>query len=394
MPDLKNRFPSYCHHKASGQAVVRLANRDIYLGRYGSPGSREKYERLISEWASVHLGPSHQIDLGSLINSDTRICELFVAYLGYAKTYYVKNGKPTNETQNMIQAMRPVTELYTTIQVADFGPMALKVVRERMIEQNLSRKVINARVNRIRRIFKWGVENQIVEPAVLQALQAVAPLKSGRSKARETDPIRPVPIEYVEAVKPRVSRQVAAMIDLQLLTGMRPGEVVLMRTCDLDMSGPTWAYRPQTHKTEHHGIERLICLGPKAQEVARPFLRIHAQAYLFRPIDAVHEMNRLRRKRAKSPGNSKRSRKRKPLKSPGEHYTSQSYCYAIHKACKLAEIPCWGPNRLRHTAATNLRKEFGIEAARVILGHTSAAMTEVYAEMDRTKAADIMSQVG
>jgi flagellar motility protein MotE (MotC chaperone) len=39
-------------------------------------------------------------------------------------------------------------------------------------------------------------------------------------------------------------------------------------------------------------------------------------------------------------------------------------------------------------------KEFGLDAARVILGHTSAAVTEIYAEMDRKKAAEIMSVVG
>lgn len=392
MPNRKNRIPAYCHHKASGQAVVRLANRDIYLGRHGSAESREKYKRVIAQL--VASANDTAASPGRSSPTETRICELFLAYLEYAEGYYVKNGKPTGETLNMKHAMRPVVELYGSCLVDEFGPLALKQAREQMIEQNLSRKVINGRVNRIRRIFKWGVENQMIEPAVLQALQAVAPLKSGRSQARETESVRPIPIEHAEAVRPLVSRQVSAMIGVQLLTGMRPGEVVLMRTCDLDMSGRIWIYRPQTHKTEHHGIERLIYLGPKAQKVVRPFLIAHAQAYLFRPIDAIKDLHRLRRNSAKSSGNPKRHRKRKPLKRPGEHYTTQSYCYAIHKACKIAGVPCWGPNRLRHTAATNLRKEFGIEAARVILGHTSAAMTEVYAEMDHAKAAEIMGQIG
>ncbi len=52
------------------------------------------------------------------------------------------------------------------------------------------------------------------------------------------------------------------------------------------------------------------------------------------------------------------------------------------------------PHQLRHNAATELRKEFGLEAARVILGHRSAAITEVYAEMDRQKAIDAMMKVG
>ena len=57
-------------------------------------------------------------------------------------------------------------------------------------------------------------------------------------------------------------------------------------------------------------------------------------------------------------------------------------------------MPRRSPNQLRHNAATFLRKEFGIEAARVVLGHSSSAVTEVYAEIDHTKAADIMAKVG
>lgn len=94
--------------------------------------------------------------------------------------------------------------------------------------------------------------------------------------------------------------------------------------------------------------------------------------------------------------NTPRASKRnaRPKKRPGGRYTTQSYCYAIHKACKKAGVACWGPNRLRHNAATFLRKEFGIEAAWVVLGHASSAVTEVYAELDHGKAADIMAQVG
>ena len=54
----------------------------------------------------------------------------------------------------------------------------------------------------------------------------------------------------------------------------------------------------------------------------------------------------------------------------------------------------WSPNRLRHSAATHLRKQFGIEAARVVLGHSSAGVTEIYAEQDLQRAAEIMGRVG
>ena len=50
MPRKPGKVPSYCRHKHSGQAVVRINGRDHYLGEYGSSDSHERYQRLIAEW--------------------------------------------------------------------------------------------------------------------------------------------------------------------------------------------------------------------------------------------------------------------------------------------------------------------------------------------------------
>jgi hypothetical protein len=42
--------PKYRHHKASGQAIVHLNGKDIYLGPYNSPASHTLYDRLVAEW--------------------------------------------------------------------------------------------------------------------------------------------------------------------------------------------------------------------------------------------------------------------------------------------------------------------------------------------------------
>jgi site-specific recombinase XerC len=54
----------------------------------------------------------------------------------------------------------------------------------------------------------------------------------------------------------------------------------------------------------------------------------------------------------------------------------------------------WAPNQLRHTAATELRSRFGLEATQVVLGHAKADITQVYAERDLAKAAAVMREVG
>jgi integrase len=148
-----------------------------------------------------------------------------------------------------------------------------------MITRGCVRTSINRQVGRIKRMFRWGVENEYIPVEIYTALCTVAGLKKGRSKAKESDGIKPVSPDMIDAVKPFVSRQVWGMIQLQILTGMRPGEVVQMRGCDLNMSGNVWEYRPESHKTEHHGSHRVVFLGPRAKAVVRQFLKTDLQAH-------------------------------------------------------------------------------------------------------------------
>ncbi len=408
----KLRIPVYRHHKPSGLASVRLDGRDIYLGRHGTPESRSEYQRVIAEWLSSRAAEPGGAK-SKTAAAERVVDELIAAYLDFAKTYYVKNGALTGEYRNIGDAMRPLTALYGRARVGEFGPTELKAVRQAMIDSNLCRRTINNRINRIRRVFKWGVENEFVPAEILHALQAVAPLKLGRCNVREAVPVKPVPEHLIEPVLKLVAPQVAAMIRLQLLTGMRPGEVMQMRPCDIDMGGPIWVYRPTRHKTEHHGRQRVIYLGPKSQDVLRPFLSENGTAWLFSPRQAmahIHRDRRAARQTPMTPSQAARKRKRFPRRAPGDCYDRRSYAWAIRRACDAA-FPMakqlkeehhaawrrehrWSPNQLRHNAATELRKQFGIEAARVVLGHTSADVTEIYAELDLAKAAEIMSRVG
>ncbi len=408
----KPRVPVYRHHKPSGLASVRIEGRDIYLGPHGTPESRAEYKRVIAEWLANHKAESNGSNENRKV-ANRIVDELIAAYLDFAKSYYVKNGALTGEYRNLGDALRPLTTLYGRTRVADFGPSSLKAVRQAMIETDLCRRTINNRINRIRRVFKWGVENELVPAEVLHALQAVAPLKLGRCNVREAEPVKPVPERLTEPVLKLVAPQVAAMIRLQLLTGMRPGEVMQMRGCDIDVSGSIWVYRPARHKTEHHGRQRVIYLGPKAQDLLRPFLSEDRTAWIFSPREAMAHIQRERRAARQTPmtpSQAARKRKRFPQRAPGEYYDRRSYAWAIRRACDTAFPPPhhvketelsawrrehrWSPNQLRHNAATYLRKQFGIEAARVVLGHSSADVTEIYAEVDLAKAADIMGRVG
>jgi integrase len=186
------------------------------------------------------------------------------------------------------------------------------------------------------------------------------------------------------------------MIELQRLTGMRPGEVVLMRTGDLDMSGEVWVYTPSRHKTEHHDKKRQVLIGPKGQEVLRPWLKADREAYLFSPAEAMRERRaelRARRRTRVQPSQRDRSKAR-PRKAPGDRYTVASYRKAIQDACRKTGVVRWHPHQLRHTAATEIRKQFGLEASRIVLGHEDVRATQLYAEEDWSRGVEIMRVIG
>jgi integrase len=401
-----DRVPSYRRHKQSGQAIVTLTDglggrRDILLGKYRSKESRVEYARVIAEWETAgRVLPSL-----TKATADLNVNELILRFWKHAEQHYRRPpGTATSELSEYRRAFRVLKELYGHTLAKDFGPLALKTVRQRMIDSGLARGVINQRIGRIRRMFKWGVENELVSAPILQALQAVRGLVRGRSTAKETAPVGPVAVALVEDTLPHLTRQVRGMVKVQLLTGARPGEVCIMRACDIDMSGPVWLYYPGRdqgpagqHKTAHHGYRRVIAIGPRAQEVIREFLKPDLQAYLFSPKEARAESDAERRQQRKSPmtpSQAKRRRKRKPRKQPGDRYTVNSISHAIRAACLKAGLPPWHAHQLRHTKATEIRREAGLDAARAVLGHRSPAITEVYAEIDVGKAAEVMERLG
>jgi integrase len=377
------RTPSYRLHKPTGQAVVTLSGRDIYLGRYDTPQSRAEYDRTVAEWLINGRRLTRQ--------SDLTVAELIVEYIKHVDARYT-----SSEPGKIRLALRPVRELYGMTPAREFGPLALKAVRRTFVEADLVRTQINKRTRRIVQMFRWAVAEELIPPTVLQALKAVEGLRRGRGDVREGESVKPVPDGLVDAVKSYVSRQVWAMIELQRLTGMRPGEVCQMRTCDVNTQGRIWEYRPESHKTEHHGKSRIIFIGPQAQAVLKPWLRTELAAYLFQPCEAMQERRAKMREDRKSPvqPSQRNRRKVRPRKTPGERYDTTSYRRAIVYACDKAGIDPWHPHQLRHSAATRLRREFGLDVARAVLGHSTPVVTEVYAELDATKASEAMGKIG
>jgi integrase len=419
------KIPSYRLHKPTNQAIVVLRGRTFYLGRFGSIESHDEYNRIISEWLPANPA-AQRPQLTLRAQSDLRVCELILAYFSHVESYYVKDDKPTSQVHIVRQAIKPVRAIYGHTPAKEFGPLALKACRAKMIASGLSRTTINSLVTRIRQMFRWGVEQELIPASVHQALTAVPGLKKGRTSAREHPPVAPVPEARVEKTLKFLHPTLAAMVRFQELTGARPGEVISIRTCDLNTSGRIWEFVPASHKSEHHGQQRVVFIGPKAQALLKPWLKPEQEAFLFSPAEAESARKAALRAKRKSPlwpsHAAFQAEKRTPCprRSPSDRYSVASYRRAIARACDLAfphpvlskiapedltdvqraelqawrKVNRWHPHRLRHSAGTRIRLRFGLEAAQAVLGHSKLGTTQVYAERNFDAARDVMQAIG
>lgn len=408
MPARKNPIPSYLFHKPSGQAYVKIRRPDgsrqtVYLGPWESEESKREYARLLNQ---DQPPPAPDESNPAVAESGpVSVSELILRFMAHAEVYYRRaDGTQTTEVSEYRHALRPVRHLFGAIPATEFGPKALKAVRALMVEgyrhpdygeqRPLTRGVVNQRVGRIVRAVKWGVSEELLPPSVYQALATVRGLQAGRCDARETEPVKPVAWGTVEKTIAHMNPVVRAMVLFQWHTGCRPGEVCTIRNDEIDRTGDVWLCRPATHKLAYRGLPRVVAIGPQAQEVLRPFL--DREGYLFSPAHAVELINIQKRASRKSKVQPSQVCRKKPnpKRSPGEYYKRVHYTRAIERAAELAGVEPWHPNQLRHAFATRVRAVHGLEAAQTALGHTNAAITQVYAERDLSRAVQVVRDMG
>jgi integrase len=355
MPRLVNRLPKYSLHKPSGQAKIRFCGKDTYLGKYGLPESKEAYARFI---ASIPKAGEKAAAAEPAPGVVLLVSECVERFYQHALVYYARDGVQTGEHITVRCALRPLVNRFGSLPVTQFGPKKLKVVREDMIALGWTRYTINKAVSIVKRCFTWCASEELVPANIAMAVKTVAGLQRDRTAAREKDPIGPVADEDVDAVIAITSDLVADICRLMRPTGMRPGEVLAMTAGEIDRSDPScWRYVPGRHKTSHKDKTRVVMIGERAQEVILPRIQRSGEGRLFPMTRAA-----LRR--------------------------------SIHRGCKRAGIPNWHPNQIRHTVGTEVRSEYGLEAAQVLLGHSHADVTQSYAERDLAKAADVARKIG
>ena len=327
-------------HRRTGQGYVLIDGRRHYKGKFDRPESHERAKRFVAEYfANGQTIPTPLADL--------TVVEAVAAFRRHAGVYYRRaDGTPTSELSNFNTPLRILITLYGRTPAAEFGAVALRACRAALVERGLCRGVVNSHTNRLRRVFRWAASNELVPVTVHQALMTVDGLKRGRSDARETSPVTPADDSAIAAVLGNVCAQVRAMIELQLLTGMRPGEVCSMRPIDIDASGSIWIYSPRRHKTEHHSHTRSVPLGPRAQAILTPFMTRLPECPLFSPAEAERARatrQRLARRTRVSPSQQARNdaRERSPTRRYRESYTPASYRKAVRRVCERLCVTAW-----------------------------------------------------
>jgi integrase len=407
MPARSALVPKYCLHKPSGRAYVRIHGKVVYCGDHGTAKSKQEHGRLVAELAASSGGVVPGVPA-----SQFTVVELAAAYLDFALGYYRKNGRPTRSLDNIKRAIKLVKDIYGHDPVAEFSPLRLLAIQNQMATAEHTRSYVNKQVGAIKRMFKWGVSRGLVPPQVHTALATVEGLRMGRTTAKEPRRVLPVEDAVINATLPHLPAVVADMVRFQRLTGSRPGEVCMIRPCDVDRSGEVWQYRPESHKTEHHGRERIIYIGPQAQAVLLPYLLRDAQVHCFSPAESEqkrHVEQRERRRTCVQPSQWSR-KKARPKRTPTTAYNKDSYQRAIARGVVKANrqrteeaadmgiqpmlLPHWHANQLRHSKATEIRRQFGLEAAQVSLGHAKADVTQVYAERDARLAVEVARKIG
>lgn len=388
---------TYRLHKASGQGVTTIQGKVHYFGPFKDPASKRKFHALLAEL--------DQYPVSRTESKSFTMAQIAIAYLDHAEGYYSES-----EFEGLKSALSPINEIYADYQGTAFSPVEFKACRAWWLKRGVSRQYINKQAKRLLRILKWATGEGMFPSSVFQSIECIAPLKRGRTEAKEASPIAPVAQSVVDATLPHLPPVVADMIRFQLLVACRPGEVCKLKPSMVDRTSKVWEINLEEHKTAHHGKTRTIYVGKDAQKILEPYLKRKPDSFCFSPIEATEQRKRSRHATRVTPlhyGNRPGSNVQAlPLKELSDHYTTHSYGRAIKYACLRAfPVPksldrskakewrrrhSWSPNQLRHTALTRIRRDHGLEVAAIIAGHSQIQTTQIYAESNKAKAIEIV----
>jgi hypothetical protein len=170
--------------------------RTVTLGPWGSPEAEREYARLLAERPAADAQP---------VGRTVTLNEVLLGFLRWALTHYrCLDGEPTTEIAELKRSVAPVRQLYGHTPAREFGPKALAVVRQHMVERGWCRTLINRRVERVSRgdvggpggkVFKFvgkaaGPAGFVIATVVYTAETAEVEQKCERGELTRQQPVR------------------------------------------------------------------------------------------------------------------------------------------------------------------------------------------------------------
>lgn len=366
-------FPLYPKkpHKHSGGARIKIAGKIYYLGKHGSDKSYREYERLRLEHASKGV-IAFPTAAGDTVNA------LVAAWL-----HADPRGKNHPEVERVVRACVPLCRMFGETQANEFRAVRLRALQDTMATQSWmtkeekakcgpwSRGYVNKNIQRVVSVFRWGESSERVPAGTTEHLKTVPMLKANDKRVKSLPPRAPVDWEsQVQPCLPFLPPQVAAMVQVQYHAGLRPSEVCSMRRSEIERHEvhDVWLYRPGSHKNAHRGIGLVKVLGPQAQAAALPWLMAaDPDGYVFPPMKRRYSAC----------------------------YHVEGYGRAIARACIAAKVKHWSAYQLRHACRLRVTREFSLDAARAVLGHSTVTMSAQYAAgVDIETASKVARKIG
>jgi integrase len=399
-------------HQNQGQDRVYWNGKWHYLGASGSAEAKAEYGRLLALWA---VDPN-AVPMRSDEYLVSELCADFIE----------SDQAPRDKRQRdiAIRAVELLLEHHLRTPVSDFGPLALSswqswlcrqvypIQHLKAGKQRWNRTYIGHLVRVIRSIWKWGVASERIGEDRYRALLTVPGPRFG--ECREPVEVAAADPTAVEKVLARLSGPVRAMLLLQRSSGARPGELCAMRPCDVHRSGKVrlpwtgamfdcdaekvWLYIPSKHKGTSRRKLRAIYFARQAQEILRPFLDRDPETLCFSPREAVQEQRAAQRAARIAAGGGSGGNRKKPAAAPGRppsnEYSPRSYYIAIQRACQAAGVEPFTPYSVRHLVGQEVDHDFGLDAARDVLGHSDPRTTTRYAKANSKRAAEVARKRG
>lgn len=369
MPRRPSTSPRIYPRKGIDYARVYLDGKPVErkLGPSGSEESRQAYLRFCAELsASGGRLPSRQTVADPTILT---VAEAVCRWLTHASEFYA--GRSREHEQHVV-ASRPLLAIWGTMPVTAFDAAALEHLQLQMAsgswmseaQKEAARKrgdpigwcrnVINRNCVRIKTAWRWMERKKLVPPGSWGTLQTVPGLRKNDPRVRHSPRRRACSREDLDRVLKLLHEPVRSMLLLGWLTGARPGEIRPMRAGDIDRSSEVWLYIPGRHKGDWRegADDRVVPLGAEARSLIAFWLERVGEggpeAYLF-----------------------------KPTRGSATHYSDVAYSRAVGRAADRAGVDLTHYHT-RHAAKRRITQQYGLDAARAVLGQKSLTTTNGY----------------